>query len=254
MSVRTTSVNSRGEMGLIKYFATPASSALVFQSPNVVAVSRTMGMPDVAGSRLSITVASTAFISGRCKSVIMRSGRSAKALLIPCAEYLAREVSYPASCRQKARSSDKSGLSSTISIFGAIDRMFHRATLWPGLFDRKLRASTIKSSLLRLCKLPPMPGVTQAIRIESDPYASTNWRNGLPRCQEVCRQDPRLLQNVGKGNPIFLKTGAVKIELHSRCCWELKGQDLTARQANGQGSARSVELSLVQVCFKLAAR
>ena len=99
MSVRTTSVNSGGETGLIKYFATPALSALVFHSPTVMAVSTTMGMPDVAGSCLSITVASTAFISGRYKSVIMRSGRSAKALLIPCAEFPAREVSYPASLR-----------------------------------------------------------------------------------------------------------------------------------------------------------
>ena len=64
MSVRTTSVNLVGEMGLIKYFAAPALSALFFHSPNVMAVSTTMGMPDVAGSRLSITVASTAFISG----------------------------------------------------------------------------------------------------------------------------------------------------------------------------------------------
>jgi hypothetical protein len=38
-------------------------------------------------------------------------------------------------------------LSSTISIFCAIDRTFHRATLLPRLFSRKLRASTIKSSL-----------------------------------------------------------------------------------------------------------
>jgi hypothetical protein len=124
MSVRTTSVNSGGEMGLIKYFATPALSALVFHFPTAMAVSTTMGMPDVAGSCLSITVASTAFISGRYKSVIMRSGRSAKALLIPCAEFPAREVSYPASLRQKARSCDKSELSSTISIFCAIDRPF----------------------------------------------------------------------------------------------------------------------------------
>ena len=65
MSVRTTSVNSGGEMGLIKYFAAPALSALVFHAPTVMAVSTTMGMPDVAGSCLSITVASTAFISGR---------------------------------------------------------------------------------------------------------------------------------------------------------------------------------------------
>ena len=99
MSVRTTSVNSGGEMGLIKYFAAPALSALVFHAPTVMAVSTTMGMPEVAGSCLSITVASTAFISGRYKSVIMRSGRSAKALLIACAEFTAREVSYPASLR-----------------------------------------------------------------------------------------------------------------------------------------------------------
>jgi len=162
MSVRTTSVNSRGEMGLIKYFATPASSALVFQSPNVVAVSRTMGMPDVAGSPLSITVASTAFISGRCKSVIMRFGRSAKALLIPSAKLPAREISYPASFRQKPRSSDKSGLSSTISIFCAIDRMFHRATLLPRLFSRGLRVSAITVALLKFRRSAPRHGVTRA--------------------------------------------------------------------------------------------
>jgi len=111
-------------MGLIKYFATPALSALVFHFPTVMAVSTTMGMPHVAESCLSITVASTAFISGRYKSVIMRSGRSAKALLIASAEFPAREVSYPASLKQKARSCDKSELSSTISIFCAIDRPF----------------------------------------------------------------------------------------------------------------------------------
>ena len=99
ISLRTASLNSGREMGLIKYFATPALTALVFHSPNAVAVSRIMGMPEVAGSCLSIRVASTAFISGRYKSVIMRSGRSAKALLIPYAEFLAREISYPASLR-----------------------------------------------------------------------------------------------------------------------------------------------------------
>ena len=99
MSVRTTSVNSGGETGLIKYFAAPALSAFVFQSPTAMAVSTTMGMPEVAGSCLSITVASTAFISGRYKSVIMRAGRSARALLIPCVKFPAREVSYPASFR-----------------------------------------------------------------------------------------------------------------------------------------------------------
>src|SRR5215468_3813358 len=83
MSVRTTSVNSGGETGLIKYFAAPALRALLFHSPNVMAVSTTMGMSDVAGFCLSIRVASTAFMSGRCKSVIMRFGRSVKALLIP---------------------------------------------------------------------------------------------------------------------------------------------------------------------------
>src|SRR5262245_55154230 len=91
--VRIASVNSVREMGLIKYFATPALSALVFHSPTVMAVSTTMGMPDVAGSCLSITVASTAVISGRYKSVIMRSGCSARALSIPCAKFPAREVS-----------------------------------------------------------------------------------------------------------------------------------------------------------------
>ena len=99
MSLRTTSVNSGGETGLIKYFATPALSALLFHSPNAMAVSTTMGMAEVAGSCLSIVVASTAFISGRYKSVIMRFGRSAKALLIPCVEFPAREISYPASLR-----------------------------------------------------------------------------------------------------------------------------------------------------------
>ena len=153
MSVRTASVNSGGEMGLIKHFATPALSALVFHFPTAMAVSTTMGMPDVAGSCLSITVASTAFISGRYKSVIMRSGRSAKALLIPCAEFPAREVSYPATLRQKARSCDKSELSSTISIFCAIDVPFHRAISWPGLFGRKLRASAITVSLSKLRRL-----------------------------------------------------------------------------------------------------
>src|SRR5262249_33511334 len=54
MSMRTASARSTREMGLIKYFATPALSALVFHVPNVVAVSTTMGMPDVAGSCLSI--------------------------------------------------------------------------------------------------------------------------------------------------------------------------------------------------------
>jgi hypothetical protein len=44
MSVRTTSVNSGGETGLIKYFATPALSALVFHSPTVMPVSTTMGI------------------------------------------------------------------------------------------------------------------------------------------------------------------------------------------------------------------
>ena len=99
MSVRTASVNSGGVMGLIKYFATPALSALVFHSPSVMAVRTTMGMPDVVGSCLSIIVASTAFISGRYKSVMMRSGRSAKALFIPYAKFPASEVSYPASLR-----------------------------------------------------------------------------------------------------------------------------------------------------------
>jgi hypothetical protein len=153
MSVRMTSVNSRGETGLIKYFATPALSAFVFQSPSVMAVSTTMGMPDVAGSCLRITVASTAFISGRYKSVIMRFGRSAKALLIACAEFPAREVSYPASLRQKAQSCAKSELSSTISIFCAIDRLSHRAISWPGLSGRKLRASAIKGSVSKLRRL-----------------------------------------------------------------------------------------------------
>src|SRR5215475_12522846 len=94
--VSIASINLVREMGLIKYFATPALSALVFHSPTVMAVRTTMGMPDVAGSCLSITVASTAVISGRHKSVIMRSGRSAKALLIACVKFLAREISYPA--------------------------------------------------------------------------------------------------------------------------------------------------------------
>jgi hypothetical protein len=165
MSVRTTSVNSGGEMGLIKYLATPALSALAFHSPTAMAVSTTMGMPDVAGSCLRITVASTAFISGRYKSVMMRSGRSAKALLIPCAEFPAREVSYPASLRQKAQSCAKSELSSTISIFCAIDGPSHRAISWPGLFGRKLRASAITSSLSRLCKLALMQGVTPAMEL-----------------------------------------------------------------------------------------
>src|SRR5262249_38199502 len=61
---------------------------------------------------------------GRHKSVIMRSGWSARALLIPCTKFSAREVSYPASFRQKARSRDTSELSSTISIFCAIERPF----------------------------------------------------------------------------------------------------------------------------------
>jgi len=99
MSVRTTSVNSGGEMGLIKYFATPALSALVFRSPTVMLVSTIMGIAAVARSCLSITVASTTFISGRYKSIIMRFGRSAKALLIPSAKLPAREISYPASLR-----------------------------------------------------------------------------------------------------------------------------------------------------------
>src|SRR5215510_143558 len=134
MSLRTSSVNAGGEMGLIKYFAAPALSALVFHSPSVMAVSTTTGMPDVAGSCLSIRVASTAFISGRYKSVIMRSGRSAKALLIPCAEFPAREVSYPATSRQEARSHATSELSSTISTFCAIDRPFYPAIPLRGLF------------------------------------------------------------------------------------------------------------------------
>ena len=86
-------------MGLIKYFATPALSALVFHSPTVIAVSTIIGMPDVAGSCLSNTVASTAVISGRYQSVMMRFGRPAKALLIPSAKFLAREISYPALLR-----------------------------------------------------------------------------------------------------------------------------------------------------------
>ena len=143
MSVRTTSVNSGGETGLIKYFAAPALSALLFHSPNVMAVSTTMGMSDVAGFCLSIRVASTAFMSGRCKSVIMRFGRSVKALLIPSAKFPARQISYPASLRKKTRSCDKSKLSSTISIFCAIDRSSHRAISWPGLFGRKFRPSAI---------------------------------------------------------------------------------------------------------------
>src|SRR5262249_753171 len=81
----------------------------------------------------SIILPSTAFISGRCKSVIMRSGGSAKALFIPCAKFPACEVSYPASFRQKARSCDKSGLSSNMSIFCVIDRPF-RAIPRLGLF------------------------------------------------------------------------------------------------------------------------
>lgn len=138
MSVRTTSANSGGVMGLIRYFATPALSALAFHSPSVMAVSTTTGMPEVIGSCLSSTVASTAFISGRYKSVIMRSGRSAKALLIACAEFIAREVSYPALFRYNASSCDKSELSSTISIFWATDRLFYRAIPWPRSFCRKI--------------------------------------------------------------------------------------------------------------------
>ena len=165
MSVRMTSVNSRGETGLIKYFATPALSALVFHSPNVMAVSTTMGMADVAGSCLRITVASTAFISGRYKSVMMRSGRSARALLIPCAEFPAREISYPASLRQKAQSCAKSELSSTISIFCAIDELFHRAMSWPGLSGRKLRASAQTGSVSKFRRLELMYSVTPAMKL-----------------------------------------------------------------------------------------
>jgi hypothetical protein len=99
MSVRTISVNSGGEMGLIKYFATPALSALAFQSPTVMLVSTTMGIAAVARSCLSIRVASTTFISGRYKSISMRFGRSAKALLIPSAKLPACEITYPASRR-----------------------------------------------------------------------------------------------------------------------------------------------------------
>jgi len=182
MSVRTTSVNSSGETGLIKYFATPALSALVFQSPIVMLVSTTMGMPDVARSCLRIRVASTTFISGRYKSIIMRFGRSAKALLIPSAKLPAREISYPASFRQKPRSSDKSGLSSTISIFCAIDRLFHRATLLPRLFSRGLRASAITVALLKFRRSAPRHGVTQGMELNQ---LLTICQIGATDCQAV---------------------------------------------------------------------
>ena len=65
-------------MGLIKYSVTPALSALFFHSPTAVAVRTTIGIAEVAGSCLSIVAASTPVISGRFKSVIMRSGTSAR--------------------------------------------------------------------------------------------------------------------------------------------------------------------------------
>jgi hypothetical protein len=46
-------------------------------------------------------------------------------------------------------------LSSTISIFCVIDRLFHRANSLPGLFGRKLRVFTITASPSRLRSLAP---------------------------------------------------------------------------------------------------
>lgn len=79
-----------------------------------------MGMPDVAELFLSIVIAFMAFMSGRFKSVSMRSGLSVNALLIPWAEFSAHDVLYPASFRQTAIVSARRELSSTISIFAAI--------------------------------------------------------------------------------------------------------------------------------------
>ena len=90
-----TFIKAWGEIGLSKYSAAPALSALAFHSPTAIAVRTTIGILEVAGSCLSIAIASTAVISGRFKSVIMRSGSSAKALPIACAEFSARDVSYP---------------------------------------------------------------------------------------------------------------------------------------------------------------
>ena len=42
-----------------------------------------MGMQDLVELLLSILIASMATMSGRCKSVIMRSGRSRNAFFIP---------------------------------------------------------------------------------------------------------------------------------------------------------------------------
>jgi hypothetical protein len=56
-------------------------------------------------------------------------------------------------------------LSSTISIFCAIDRLSHRAISWPGLSGRKLRASAIKGSVSKLRRLELMYSVTPAMEL-----------------------------------------------------------------------------------------
>ena len=52
-----------------------------------------MGMLAVEGMFLRVVIASMAVMSGRFKSVSMRSGRSVKALCIPCPELVANDVS-----------------------------------------------------------------------------------------------------------------------------------------------------------------
>jgi hypothetical protein len=108
-------------MGLTRYSTAPASSALSFHSRTLAAVRTITGISDVTGSLLSTVIASTAIMSGRCKSVRIRSGRSANALLIPCIEVSAREVSYPASPNDLAKRSESRESSSTMRILPAMD-------------------------------------------------------------------------------------------------------------------------------------
>jgi hypothetical protein len=62
-SLRITFSMSGRLVGLTKYSATPALSALFLQSPSDVAESTIIGIPDVAGSFLSISIAFRVFMS-----------------------------------------------------------------------------------------------------------------------------------------------------------------------------------------------
>src|SRR5215471_17285874 len=120
--------------------------------------------------------------AGRCKSVIMRFGRSVKALLIPSAKFPAREISYPASLRKKARSCDKSELSSTISIFCAIERPFHRAIPLPRIFSKNRRPSALTVSSRSFPGLTLRHGLTQIVELNR---LVTICQFGATHCQAV---------------------------------------------------------------------